>query len=930
MKLTNFLFVLIILVLISASAFAAVTNPYDSFEDGDYTNNPTWATYGTGAKTATTDQAFDGTYSVYLQGNAQYAMLRYESVVQSDWDYNYGVWVRPTSTGSERNEFSMVRASDSEAVWIIYAEDGVFKYVATGGTITTIPGTAYSINNWYFMQVHKANGSTTPTYSIFDANGSLQNRIIGTVKNNYASEHLLYISRAGANIYVDYFTSEMPTIPAGVTASYDYNLNLTSGEIELTDTSTITGASVVDTWKWTVDTVQISTDQNYDYATSQNQDLNLCLQATSSGDSETDITCTNIATGKWINSLWHYTEDKANTTLKFYSDANTEGLAIATYTWIIDGNNEGATANWDKTNATQLTDYNACLYVANAIANDQNCFAIQTTDWQAPTTFATATQIPSYSTANIAITCSDNNSGCDKVYYKFNSGAWADTNTIPVDTNYLGTGTHTLYWYGKDVAGNTEDTNSLIFTITNDTTPPEIIFSTNIVTVGFVNDFNVGLSLYCTDNRLNDLNYILIKTINGVATTLLNVQDSNAQTKLYWETLGIGENYFTGRCIDYNGNTVQEISTPIYAMAFRLINEETGAALTDLNVVDVDKMQAFTYDGNNVYDYNIYASPTKYFIDYDNVVRFDLTYNDVSETKLSREIDFGLLPDTNVGLCVAPFQSFYEQFLISSTNKDVVVYNDFADCYNLASSTKFAYENALMVRAFTINKPYYLYTWIDDVKTLLATIDGSKASVINLDVLEFNNEEYTFEIATDTVVFKCLENSTTGICDQNTIGIYYRSLRGDNASIKYQVYRNNTLLWEYTESDEPNEFNTNWYYGGEDLNATDILKLVLTKTTEAGVETSADYWFDLEGQAYSGTMDASLAIIFSFMILFVGLTLVAYKYAFGWFGIALCVIAIGILSFAPGFWYVQFMQAIIVIVAVFITIVYANNVRGVN
>lgn len=945
MKFTKALFVLLLLVLFSTNVFATFDTT-DDFTDTDGVTLPTHnADWSSNADTST--------WWADIQSNQARIRIDNDGAGGSG-----GVWMNGKTTadptaegiiyelqfkhvditniaGSNHNEmrYSWTTGANFNGVTpglqIRFDESGTARVRVNNAEV----GSGFTLSDGDIVYMKITRKATDNVYDVQVKTGGVERYAANDITLDDKLYFKLSVTANGpgtgkVQVEFDDF-SQVETGLSSIDANFDYDTNLFSGEIELTDTSTTVDLTI-DNWDWLVDGSKVSDDQNYNYATSQNQDLNICLYVEDSTDTYESIACQNVITGKWINSLWHYTETPATTTINFFSDANTEGLAIATYNWIIDGNTEGTTANYSKTNATQLTDYNACLYVANAIANDINCFSIQTTDWEPPTTFATAAQIANYSTANINITCTDNNSGCDKVYYKYNAGAWTDTNILPVDVNYSVIGTHTLSWYGVDVAGNIEDTNTLNFTITADTTAPEITFTTDIVDVGFVTDFNVGLSLYCTDNRLNDLNYIIQKSVNGTTTTLLNVQDVNAQTKLYWEALGVGQNYFIGKCIDFNGNVVQETSTPIYAMSFRLINEETGAALTDLNVVELDKLQAFTYDGNNVYDYNIYAPVTKYFIDYDNVVRFDLTYNDVSETKFSREIDFGILPDANVGVCIAPFQSFYEQFLVSSTNKDVVVYNDFAKCYNLASSTKFAYENALMVRAFTINKPYYLYTWIDDVKTLLATIDGSKASVINLDVLEFNKEEYSFEIATDTVIFKCLENSTTGICDQNTMSIYYQSLRADNTSTKFQVYNGNTLLWTYTEEDEPNEFNANWYYGTQDLNATTVLKLVLTKTSEAGVITSNEYWFNLEGQTFSGTMPASLALIFSFLVLFVGLTLVAYKYAFGWFGIALCVIAIGILSFAPGFWYIQFMQAVIVIVTVFITIVYANNARGVN
>jgi hypothetical protein len=163
------------------------------------------------------------------------------------------------------------------------------------------------------------------------------------------------------------------------------------------------------------------------------------------------------------------------------------------------------------------------------------------------------------------------------------------------------------------------------------------------------------------------------------------------------------------------------------------------------------------------------------------------------------------------------------------------------------------------------------------------------------------------------------------------MAIYYRSLRGTNTLVNFKIYKDTTLLFETSESVEPNEFKINFNYNDLDLNAEDILKLVVTKTTSDTDEpVITNYYFNLRGQVFSGIMAGPLAVIFSFLLLFVGLTLVAYRYAFGWFGLILCVISISILSFAPGFWYVQFMQAIIVIVAVFIAIIFQTETKGVN
>jgi len=73
--------------------------------------------------------------------------------------------------------------------------------------------------------------------------------------------------------------------------------------------------------------------------------------------------------------------------------------------------------------------------------------------------------------------------------------------------------------------------------------------------------------------------------------------------------------------------------------------------------------------------------------------------------------------------------------------KPIILYNDFADCYSLVSTTKFLYNTFKSNTAYTINKPYYLYTYSNGVKTFLALLDGSNNTEINLDVLAFNPNE---------------------------------------------------------------------------------------------------------------------------------------------------------------------------------------------
>ena len=241
-----------------------------------------------------------------------------------------------------------------------------------------------------------------------------------------------------------------------VTASFDSNVNFFNGNLELTDTSTSVGVTI-DDWNWLVDSVLVSTDQNYNYATSQSQDLNVCLRIADSTDVYEDITCSAISTGKWINSFLHLTEDKANTRLAFYDDSNTEGLAIASWSWLVDSVEVGTTQDFNWDSATQLTDYNIALQVSNAISSDLNFIAYQTGDWEAPATTMAYAQVNGTNITQLTFTCVDNNIGCATTTYQVNGGAWSYlANTGTADVNIIGTGVLAINYFSSDNSDNNE------------------------------------------------------------------------------------------------------------------------------------------------------------------------------------------------------------------------------------------------------------------------------------------------------------------------------------------------------------------------------------------------------------------------------------------------------------------------------------------
>jgi hypothetical protein len=116
----------------------------------------------------------------------------------------------------------------------------------------------------------------------------------------------------------------------GVIADFNYTINKTEEQIELEDTST--GFSVtIDDWDWFVNGVKVSDAQDYNYSTTQLQDLNVCLFVEDSTDTYNDIHCEQFNTGDWEAPI---------TTL---SASQVEGTTITTLTFTCNDNNTGCT-----------------------------------------------------------------------------------------------------------------------------------------------------------------------------------------------------------------------------------------------------------------------------------------------------------------------------------------------------------------------------------------------------------------------------------------------------------------------------------------------------------------------------------------------------------------------------------------------------------
>ena len=333
-------------------------------------------------------------------------------------------------------------------------------------------------------------------------------------------------------------------------------------------------------------------------------------------------------------------------------------------------------------------------------------------------------------------------------------------------------------------------------------------------------------------------------------------------------------------------------------------------------------MVAYSPDKNQTYDFKaendiniLYISGT------DDRIRFEITYDD-GETIDVRTRNFSLsVLDLNIiNVCVPPFYpTFYDHFLLSSTQKSVALHNPYRDCYIIADKARFTYETSFVSSISLIEQEYNLFIWDGNITTVLGTIDGAIESTINIDAIQTASSEFDLIISNDGIH---ISKTAT-----DNIQIYYKNMKENNSLITFTIYDDTGSIFSFTETGNPNEISVNFNYATIDVSG-DMLRLVVEKTLIDGSKESFTQYFTLEG-AY-GIISSEFAIIAAFILIIFSLTMVGYRFAMGWFGIIACIIAIGILTMATPTWYIVLGQAVTVIVIIFIILIYRSETAAIS
>lgn len=454
------------------------------------------------------------------------------------------------------------------------------------------------------------------------------------------------------------------------------------------------------------------------------------------------------------------------------------------------------------------------------------------------------------------------------------------------------------------------------YTFISDLHKPAILNFTYLTHSGFTKlQPWINLSGACNDSIYNQTEMNL--TLGNGLSQLIGNYSLNKLVS--YNTTALDGSFFVGlRCSDLFSTTSYNETLDIYARRVCLINEQTGNYFVSPPADASNLTKAILYNDDNQSNWSFkidnhqcinYSSLTQ------NKLRIELGY--LNGEVITRYIDTTLSNGT-LRLCANPDPTtHYEQIIISALQKPVSLRNVYANCIIAEDYTRFTYQNNNILRAYSIPKQYYLYTYDNDGnKIYLASMDGAVSSYYNLDVLEFNQDSTTFDVAGDGVSFSQSTNAVT---------IRYYNLDNDSIRTNVKINRVNDsfLYFDVNETSSPNNFIVIFDYATLNLSNSSLLRITVTSTKTDGTTSEIKKYFNTQGD--NGQIPNEMGFIIAILITIFGLTITAARVSLGWFGIATQLLSIIMLAFTTGAWYVTLLLGVNFIILIYIVLLFVNQ-----
>jgi len=439
-------------------------------------------------------------------------------------------------------------------------------------------------------------------------------------------------------------------------------------------------------------------------------------------------------------------------------------------------------------------------------------------------------------------------------------------------------------------------------TFISDLLPPTITGFDIIIPTGFnIPTYNV--SVQCADNVFPQLTYNLTRQNTNIYVT--NYSNNTIVNNALGLIDGIIPHTFA--CSDAFSSTSQTKNAEIQYKNITIINEKTGARFDVQNLTNAVLIlqspvlnQTLNLKTLNVTQGFLVTNITKNF-------RLELEYS--NGDIITRDLNTNIV-DTNTPICANTDPTIhYEQFIISATTKPAIVRSNLHNCYVLADTTRFAFQNNFMAKFYTISSLYSLGTKQNGEESLLASIDGGTPTTINLDTIGFGSTLFNLNIRESQVMIRKHPTSNS------TIIIYFYNPKNDNDALNIKIFYNNTLYFESTTITSPNNITINFDFTTLGIPDDAIFKIVFEELKTEGSTNTITTYYSLTGS--SGSFPVGIALVIGVVMLISLLTMVAPSYAFGFFGILATIFGIFILALAPSVWYGNLFIGVFIIIGIF-------------
>lgn len=484
-------------------------------------------------------------------------------------------------------------------------------------------------------------------------------------------------------------------------------------------------------------------------------------------------------------------------------------------------------------------------------------------------------------------------------------------NTISLNDSYTHTteGNFTIY-HLFNVSAQSADNNQIIgnTSFISDLLNPTV--SINLSTPEGFAIPNTNVTLICTDN-IFIFNLTYNSTFNNIPLFFGNA--SNGTKKINESLLLDGTNILIGFCADPFGSTTLIRNITIFNAELILIDEIDN---TLFDVKNVTSARAYFDDNQTFFDFKLTnTSKVNFSSSITNKLRVELIYAD--GITITRHLDTGLIPSPARICANKEGVEHFQQLIISARERSTILRNIFANCIVAADTTRFAFQDSFVLQAFTISSTYTLATLREGREIILASLDGSLESFINLDTLELSETPFKLNIQPESISFEKSGSSN--------MRIIYKNLKKDNIGLTLTItnMKNNELVLNQNTFQDFNEVTIFFDFSTLSNVTNSTLFVIQADSVQETTTNSFKRYFNIN--ASSGIIRTELAFLISFLLVIFGLTFAAVRITLSWFGIFIMIFAISVLSFAVLTPAVILLMAVETILLIFIGVVLAIN-----